>query len=175
MILSLVPYAGWLLSLIGFIMVLVAVKYISDALGDRSIFNNMIIAVAAGITGVIIGGVFIAASVLSFINFPWQGEPQIVPSDIFSFLLAIISGLAIMWVAEIISAIFLKRSFDTISRRLGVGMFGTAALLYLIGALTTIILVGLIIILVAEILLIVAFFSIPEQTPQITPLPPQPP
>jgi uncharacterized membrane protein len=48
-LLSIVPYAGIIFSVVGFILVLVAVKDISDALADKSIFNNMIIAVILSI------------------------------------------------------------------------------------------------------------------------------
>ena len=57
----------------------------------------------------------------------------------------------------------MKRSYDTIGTRLNIGMFHTTGLLYLIGAATFILGVGILIIIVAEILQIVAFFSIPEQ------------
>ena len=49
--------------------------------------------------------------------------------------------------------------------KLNVGTFHTTGLLYLIGAALTIIFVGLVIVFIAEILQIVAFFSIPEQMP----------
>ncbi len=64
-----------------------------------------------------------------------------------------------------IASIFLKRSYDNIGTRLNIGMFHTTGLLYLIGAATLIIGVGFIIAIVAAILQIVAFFSIPEQMP----------
>jgi len=70
-----------------------------------------------------------------------------------------------------VSAIFLRRSYDKIGMRLNVNMFHTTGLLYLIGAALTIVIVGLLIVLIAEILQIVAFFSIPEQLP--SPMPPQ--
>jgi uncharacterized membrane protein len=44
-------------------------------------------------------------------------------------------------------------------------MFNTAGLVFLIGAATAIIGVGFLLILVAQILLVVAFFSIKESTP----------
>ncbi len=49
--------------------------------------------------------------------------------------------------------------------RLNIGMFHTTGLLYLIGAALTILFIGLVIVFIAEILQIVAFFSIPEQMP----------
>jgi len=45
------------LSIIGFILVLIAIKYISDYTGDRTIFNNYLIAVIIGIISVIVAAV----------------------------------------------------------------------------------------------------------------------
>ena len=45
-------------------------------------------------------------------------------------------------------------------------MFWTAAMLFVIGAILSIILVGLLLLFVAEILLVVAFFSISDTQPQ---------
>jgi uncharacterized membrane protein len=56
-----------------------------------------------------------------------------------------------------------------VATRLSVGMFRTAALLYLIGAVLTILHVGTLVIFVAEVLFAVAFFSIPEGTPRGAP------
>jgi len=79
-----------------------------------------------------------------------------------------------------VSAIFLRRSYERIGVRLNVNMFQTTGLVYLIGAALTIVLVGFLILLIAEILQIVAFFSIPEQLPSSMPAqqtwgPPAPP
>ena len=45
-------------------------------------------------------------------------------------------------------------------------MFSTVALLYIIGAILTVIMIGVFIILIAAILEIVAFFSLPDSTPE---------
>ena len=45
MILTIVPFAGPILGIIGFVLVLIAVKYISEIVGDPSIFKNYLIAV----------------------------------------------------------------------------------------------------------------------------------
>jgi uncharacterized membrane protein len=85
----------------------------------------------------------------------------------------IILGLVAIWACFLVSSIFLRRSYGELGKRLGVGLFGTAALLYLIGAILTIIVVGFLLVLVADILFIVAFFSInaqlPPQSPPIQP------
>jgi uncharacterized membrane protein len=176
-VLLIVPSVGWLLALAGFILVLIAVKYLSDALGDRSVFNNMIISVVAAIAGVVVAGVFIVAAVLSFAGLNMQGFNYVpgtgftgaVPTEVVGFILAIILALVVVWVAEIVSAVFLRKSYGVIATKLNIHMFSTAALLYLIGAVLTIVLVGFIILFVAQILFIVAFFSLPEQMPMAGP------
>jgi len=93
----------------------------------------------------------------------------VTTGDIFSLVGGVLLGLAVLWVFLIVSAIFLRRSYGKIATFVGVGMFNTAGLLYLIGAALTILFgVGLIIVLVAAILQIVAFFSLPDQPPTPT-------
>ncbi|VVB87826.1 Uncharacterised protein [uncultured archaeon] len=41
-LLAIIPFAGRAIGLVGLVLILVSVKYISDALADRSIFNNML-------------------------------------------------------------------------------------------------------------------------------------
>jgi len=57
----------------------------------------------------------------------------------------------------------MKQSYDMISEETGVGMFHTAALLYIIGAVLTIVIIGLLLILIAAILEIAAFFSLSDE------------
>jgi uncharacterized membrane protein len=63
----------------------------------------------------------------------------------------------------IIGAVYQKKAYESIAKHTGIQMFATAGLLYLIGAATAIILVGLVISFVADILAIVAFFSLPDE------------
>jgi len=146
-ILQIIPF----ISIVGYILVLISVKYISDEVNDGSIFSDMLYAVITGIVGFIIG-----AGVLFFGAL----------SSMFTAGIGAITGgitfLAIVWIVLIVSAIFVRRAFDKMATKLNVGMFRTAGMLYFIGALLTIILVGFIILFVAFILQVVAFFSIPE-------------
>ena len=75
-----------------------------------------------------------------------------------------------VWICFVVSSIFLRRGYGELGRRLNVGLFGTGALLYLIGAVLVIILIGFLLILVADILFIVAFFSINTQQPPTPPM-----
>jgi len=163
-----IPSAGFVVAIIGFILILIAVKYVSDAFTDRTIFNNMIIAVILAILGFVAFFVAVLGAIYSFVGIGGFSSfmPGTAPSAGFIALLtSIIIGWVIAWVFFLGGSIFLKRSYDTVAMKLNVGMFHTTGLLYLIGAALTIIFVGLVIVFIAEILQIVAFFSIPEQMP----------
>jgi uncharacterized membrane protein len=169
MLLMLVPYAGPVLSIIGFILVLVAVKYISDHTGDRLIFNNYLIAVIIGIISAIVAAVMGVAGIFGSLGLLLTGGPIATLAGMIATLIAM---LVVIWILGIIAAIFIRRSFNSIATTLNVKMFSTAALLYFIGAILTIVIVGGIISLVAIILQIVAFFQIPLEKAPPTPPPP---
>ena len=160
MILTIVPFAGPILGIIGFVLVLIAVKYISDIVGDPSIFKNYLIAVILSIVGVAVISFAGFAAYLALIPSMAGGPERLL--NIFS--LSIIGVLVAVWILLIISAIFIRRSFNSIASALNVKMFSTAALLYLIGAILTIAFgIGGIISFIAIILQIIAFFQIPIQ------------
>lgn len=147
-------------NIVGYILILIATKYVSDQLGDSSIFNNMLYAVISGIVGVA-AAAFIIFTGMVFGVFTFE----------MSAIVAVIGGLAVSWVALIISSIFIRRAYSTMAAKLNVGTFRTAGTLYFVGAILTIILVGFIILLVAAIMQIVAFFSIQDTVPAMQPQP----
>lgn len=169
MLLAFVPYAGPALSIIGLILALIAVKYISDHTGDRLIFNNYLIAVIIGIIAVIVAAVMGVAGILGSLSLLLTGGPI---ATLTGMIMTLIVVFVVVWILEVIAAIFIRRSFNSIATTLNVKMFSTAALLYLIGAILTIVIVGGIISLIAVILQIIAFFQIP---PEKAPPPPPPP
>lgn len=60
----------------------------------------------------------------------------------------------------------MKQSYDLIAEETGVGMFHTVALLYIVGAVLTIVLIGALLLLIAAILEVIAFFSLPDSVPE---------
>ena len=173
-----VPVVGIVVSIVGFVLVLVAVKYISESVGDRAIYSNIVYFIILAIIGSVVVFLFVVAALLPFLvlgGFPPTTGPIDItdPATILAATTFLI-GLGIGWVIAIVAALFLRRSFNSISTSLGVGLFGTAGLLYFIGAILLIVVVGFVLIFIAEILMIVAFFSIPEQAPQPAPMAPPP-
>jgi uncharacterized membrane protein len=167
-----VPSIGWLLAIAGFILTLIAVKYVSDIVKDQSIMNSMIVSVLAAIAGVVVGGLIVVGSFFRFVGlnnlvgpdyFGPNFNPANVPvGDWIGLITAALLGIAVMWVLLTISGVYLRRGYARIGSALNVNMFGTAGMLFLIGAATTIVFVGFLLIPVALILLAVAFFSINE-------------
>ena len=79
--------------------------------------------------------------------------------------LGVLGGLLVVWIFLVISAVFLRRCYDTMGKKLGVSIFNTAATLYLVGAALTIVFVGFIVLFIAEIIQAIAYFSIPALPP----------
>jgi uncharacterized membrane protein len=150
----------------GQILVLIAAKYISDTTNDKSIFNNVLYAMIFSIIGSIAATMLIYTSMFAFLMNPAGA------------LMGVITSLGVAFIFLLLGAIFLRRGFNRIAELVNVSHFRTAATLFLIGAILTIIMVGLLIIFIAEIFMIVAFFSLPDQLPTQAPpsssLPPPP-
>ena len=179
-------YTG-VLGLIGLILVLIALKGLSDHYTEGGIFNNALYGIIIAILG---GAVFIAVIVVTAVGLlsalgievatwgDWAVFQQInwqnlVTWDIlWPHIAAIFGSLIVLFVFVVVAAIFLRRSLTILSAKTGINMFSTTGLLTLIGAVLTIIGVGFILLWVALILLTVAFFSIktqPTQPPPTTP------
>jgi uncharacterized membrane protein len=182
-LLGFIPAVGSVVAIIGFILILIAVKYISDSLQDHAIFSNILIAIVLAIIGAAVGGIVVAGSVFRFMgmnNFIFGTRPvtTTTPTGLGGLIGGVIAGLAVIWVMFIVAAYFQKKSYDEIATKLNVGMFRTAALVFFIGAALVIILVGFLLILIAQILFVVAFFSIKEveaPVPATGTAPPPPP
>jgi uncharacterized membrane protein len=174
-LLLLVPYfVGAALVIIGWVLILLAVKNISDAVKDRSIFNNTLIAAALAIIGTLVFALVVASAVLGFIGLGSLSSAgaSVPPSDVVGLIAGLITGLAIAWVLGVVGSYFLWKSFKVVGEKSNVKMFGTAGLIFFIGSILTIILVGFVVTFIAQILFIVAFFSLPDNVPATT-QPPQ--
>jgi uncharacterized membrane protein len=80
----------------------------------------------------------------------------------FAILSTLIVGLIVMWVILIITARFLRKCYEGIATKTGTETFRKVGRWYYYGAWLAIALVGFLLILIAAILQIVAFFSLSE-------------
>jgi uncharacterized membrane protein len=176
-LLSFVPYVGFLFGLVGLVMVLLAVKRISEVVNDGWIFRNVLMAVILQIVGSAISVFVVIGSFFAFIgsqvvmapfgsSFDGFGGPGIPGAGaVMAVLGSLLAGLIAMWIILIIAARFLRKGYEGIADKTGTRTFRTVARWYYYGAWLMIILVGFVLILIAAILQIVAFFSLPESPP----------
>jgi uncharacterized membrane protein len=150
------------IGLIGFVLILVAAKRISDAVNDKKIFNNVLKAVIIQIVGVVI--VTIAAVIAGLLTI--LVSPNITSNIInFAVLRVLVVTVIGIWIVLIVSVRFLRKGYERIAAKTGTETFRSVGRWYFYGALLAIILVGFVLILIAWILQIVAFFSLPESPP----------
>jgi len=181
-VLPLFAYSG-IISLVGLILVLIALKGLADYYKEGGIFNNALYGVITAIVG---GVVFVGVAFFALVDFldalgfsignvaDWSAGlsgmdwTTIDFSIIGNFAAYIFLGLIVLFVFVIITAVLLRKSLGLLSTKTGVGLFGTTGLLILIGAVLTIIVVGLLLIWIAMLILAIAFFSIRAQQAQPT-------
>ena len=175
---------GLVLSLIGLILTLVGLKCLADYYNEAGIFNNFLYGTIAGVAGVVVAGLAFIFAIVTMLSdflytlFPtWDGDwaslsgltpdlSAIDPTAILPFFTAFLVILVILFFTAIIVAIFMRKSLNSLSAKTGVGLFGTTGLLLLIGAVLTIIAIGLILIWIAMLIMAIAFFSMRPQQAQ---------
>ena len=167
-----------ILSLIGIILLLIGLKGLANFYKEEGIFNNALYSIIIAIVGFVVGVGVIAVSAVSAladIGIDWANvedwnnigtDVATVFADfdfsaIATLLGALVIGLIIFYVVVIISMIFFRKSMNQLSSKSGIGLFGTAGLLMLIGAVIPVI--GLLIIWIGAILVTVAFFQMKQE------------
>jgi uncharacterized membrane protein len=168
-----IPSVGFLVGLVGLVLVFIAVKYIADETKDHNIFQNYLmnfiftIVAFGAVIGIMIMSFGVAGG-MSWIQ-SLQDQNMTDPSMFWNSFSTLIGGcilaLFVAWVLLIIGSLYLRKSFNSIAAHTKVDLFKTTGLVYFIGALTLIVIIGIFIILIAQILEIVSFFTLPENLP----------
>ena len=148
------------LSLIGIILVLIAMKGMADYYNDDDIFKNALFGFIFGIVGVI---ALVAVIVMFAFGFATVSSFT-TPSSTFAFsgFGLFIVTFGVLYGFSLIGAIFYKKSLDNLSEKSNEEMFKTAGLILLIGAAIPI--VGEFLKFIAWILAAVGFFNIKIST-----------
>jgi len=172
-------FAG-LLPLIGFILVLIALKGLADYYNEGGIFNNALYGFAAGIVGGVVSvGILVGTALAALADLgitDWANMAEwtdvAITGAIFGILSAIILTAVVVFIFVIIVAWFYRRSLSVLATKSGVGLFGTAGLIILIGAFLTIIAIGFLLIWISFILIAIAFFSLRPTSTESAQAPP---
>jgi uncharacterized membrane protein len=199
MFIGIFPYISYfgIVELIGAILVLVALHGLGSYYREGGIFSNALYGIGAGIVGVVaavaIGIAVVLPNITDFLVkiYPsWNGDWSTISSlsgmtpntsniaigDIIPFISAAIVIFVILWVFAIIATFFVRRSLKQVSAKSSVGLFSTAGLLLLIGAVLTIVIIGFLLMWIAVLLAAIAFFQIRTQSeqPLLSAAPPPP-
>jgi uncharacterized membrane protein len=179
-ILGLIPYVGWVLGIIGVILLLRGMKEFANYYQDNEIYQNSLTGVkyyiVALIALAIAGGGFAVGFVIN--NFP----ATIGIGNIIGILVGI-TFLIVAFVFYVLAATHLRKTFNTLAQKSGEHSFETAGTLLWVGSILTIIGIGVLLIFIAWIFAIIGFFTMknPQQQPYTsqpygyTPPPTQPP
>ena len=167
---------GPILLILGLVFIFIGVKAISKITKDEDVYSNYlmyfifsILAIVAII--IILGIAFGAAGGFTWINQVSKLQPEDITDfnmfwDLFGdMVIGAIGALIVGWILVIISAFYLRKCYNIMAKHLEVDLFKKAGKWYFIGAITTIILIGFILIFIAKSLEIVAFFTIPDKLP----------
>ncbi len=157
-------------AIIGLVLLFVAVKYIAEDTKNESIFDNYLMHFICTIIAVVSIFIIFFASIGSFTFFTAMQKINFQdPQQVWNFFSPYIVwwgiGLIIGWIFFVISAFYLKKSYNSIAEHTKQNLFKTTGTIYFIGAITLIVIVGVLIILIAKIIEIVAYFSLPDQIP----------
>ncbi len=186
MFVGVLPYIGTygIIPLVGLILLLVGAKGLADHYTEAGIFNNALYGVVIAIAGVVIA---VALAFFAFVNAfndlgltltnisAWQTMITQITQTQFMDAFFRVAGylfltLAVLFVFAIIAAVFFRKSLVLSTNKTGVGLFGTAGMILLIGAVLTIVLFGLLLLWISLLLIAIAFFQIRvERAPPVAP------
>jgi uncharacterized membrane protein len=174
-------YSYGIVTLVGLILVMVAMYGLASHYRESGIFNNALYGVITAIVGVILVAVIAVYALFGFFAeigiasiwnaAEWTTLTQIDWANmglsiIGGFITNILLALVVLFVFVVITAILLRKSLGLLSAKTGIGLFGTTGTMILIGAILTIIVIGVLLLWISLLLLAVAFFQIKPQQPQ---------
>jgi uncharacterized membrane protein len=146
-----------------------AVKQISYEVNDREIFHNVFVWFILHIAGIAILLVvmyflrlFLEKTSVRSLTDIFTGLGMIEFSVIFTDLWLLVAGSMVMWFVLVAAARFLKRGYEQIAARTGTEIFRAVGNWYYWGTRLAIVFVGFIIIMIALILQIIAFYFLPS-------------
>jgi uncharacterized membrane protein len=165
LLLSIVPYAGWVLGIIGVVLLLRGLKELSYYYQDETIYQNSLAGVKFYIIALISAGVAIAALLVGIgtaTGFKYKTGFTLTPGFA-AGLIAFLGGLLIAFVFYMLATSHLRKTFNTLAQKSGETSFITAGTLLRWGAILSIVLVGFILMFVAWIFATIGFFSMKSQ------------
>jgi len=157
LLLSLIPYVGWVLGIVGVVLLLRSMKEFSNYYQDEKIYLDTLTGVKYYVIAIIAAAVSIAAFTIGIWSATGFTSAFVLTAGFGIGLVAFIAGLVIAFVFYILASSHLKRTFNTLAEKSGEGSLTTAGTLLWIGSILTIIGVGLLLIFISWIFATIGF------------------
>ncbi|HSQ49356.1 MAG TPA: DUF996 domain-containing protein [Candidatus Deferrimicrobiaceae bacterium] len=172
LLLSFIPYVGWVLGIIGVVLLLRGMKEFSGYYQDEKIYQNALTGVKFYIIAILAAAVAIVGITIGVWSATGFTADFVLTAGFGVGVVAFLVGLVVAFVFYVLAASHLKRTFYTLAEKSGEDSFRTAATLLWIGSILTIIGIGLLLILIAWIFATIGFFTMKSrQYQQYTPQP----
>jgi uncharacterized membrane protein len=161
LLLSIVPYAGWILGIIGAVLLVRAMKELSSYYQDETIYQDTLTGIKFYIIALVAAGVAIAALVIGIGTATgFKYTTHFTPTPGFGAGLVIfLGGIIVAFIFYLLATSSLRKTFNTLAEKSGEKSFKTAGKLLWWGAILTIVFVGLILIFIAWIFAAIGFFT----------------
>jgi len=168
LILGLIPYVGWVLGIIGVILLLRGVKELANYYQNSEIYQNSLTGVKYYIIALVAAAVAISAIAIGVGTATGFKYTNFTLNVGFGIGLAIFFGaLIIAFLFNVLAATHLRQTFNSLAQKSGDHSFSTAGTLLWWGSLLTILVgLGLLLIFIAWIFAVVGFFSMRAQPMQ---------
>ena len=159
MLLSWVPGIGIISSIVGFVLWLISMYQLSNILRKPSIFQKVLIGVILNIAGIVIAFAFgLMAGILSFATMRDEA------GAILGLGLGVVFAIVVAYATLVVSFYFYKEAYEILAQATAHNLFKIGGLLIFIGVITIILFgLGLLLIVVGEIVLVVAYFTAPNE------------
>ncbi|MEZ0248900.1 MAG: DUF996 domain-containing protein [Thermoproteus sp.] len=153
------PFGYGVVGIIGVVLLLVGLVSLADFYGDQAMRNDAVYWFIFAVIAVIVLAVAFSLGFIS-VGALMSGRLFTGGFGLVAFIVAVVLG----WIFYLMSARRYRNVMSAMAKRSGENLFETAGTLYFWGAVLTIILVGVILLLIANILAGVAFLIMKTPT-----------
>jgi uncharacterized membrane protein len=154
-----IPRIGILLSILGVVLWIISMYQLSNILRKPSIFKKVLIFFILDIAGSVIAFAFGLMALI-----PLLVSPKDEAGAILGLGLGVVFAIVVAYATLVVSAYFYKEAYDILAQATAHNLFKIGGILFFIGAITIILFgLGILLIIVGNIVLAVAFFTAPNE------------
>lgn len=151
---------------VGTILFVLAMHRLAQYYNEPGIYKNALYGFILNIIGTAIAYVLEFAVLAPTIgSIPQVSTPSAAAPLLTQIILSFLAVLGVILIFAIVSAVLYMRAFNKLAEKSGVDSFRTAGLLYLIGIVLTIVIVGGVIVWIAWIFAAMGFYSLKPKAP----------